>query len=133
MALTAKTHLSVLAQKISLTWTLKLSLLLWQFQIVDDKIQVVLSRQVLFIGRMGSCKCWITIHIFVSLAYIFITWLTVTQRKVWVIEKLWKCIWIQRPKIHQKQTFFLMGQNLCWPLLCELLLAGQDRLLSWDN
>jgi hypothetical protein len=32
----------------------------------------------------------------------------------------WKYIWIQRPKIHQKQTFFLMGQNIYWPVLCCL-------------
>jgi hypothetical protein len=35
------------------------------------------------------------------------------ELKVWVVEKFWKHIRIQRPKIHQKQTFFLMGQNLC--------------------
>jgi len=35
------------------------------------------------------------------------------ERKVWVIERLWKHIGIQRPKVHQKQTFSLMGQNLC--------------------
>jgi hypothetical protein len=28
-----------------------------------------------------------------------------------VIEKFWKHIWIQRPKIHQKQQFFLMGKK----------------------
>ena len=39
------------------------------------------------------------------------------ERKVWVIEKFWKHIWIQRPKIHQKETFFFMGQNLSWPIL----------------
>jgi hypothetical protein len=38
------------------------------------------------------------------------------ERKVRVIEKFWKNIWIQRPKIHQKQSFFLMGQNLCEPV-----------------
>ena len=36
---------------------------------------------------------------------------------MWVLEKFWKRIWIQRPKIHQKQTFFLIGQNLCRPVL----------------
>jgi hypothetical protein len=36
---------------------------------------------------------------------------------MWVIEKFWKHIWIQYPKIHQKQTLFLMGQNLYWPVL----------------
>jgi len=35
------------------------------------------------------------------------------ERKVWLIEKFWKLNGIQRPKIHQKQTFFLMGQKLC--------------------
>ena len=39
------------------------------------------------------------------------------EQKVWVIKKFWKHIRIQHPKIHQKQTFFLMGQNLCWPVL----------------
>jgi len=34
-------------------------------------------------------------------------------QKVWMIEKFWKHIQIQRPKINQKQTFSLMGQNLC--------------------
>jgi hypothetical protein len=28
------------------------------------------------------------------------------ERQVWVIKKCWKNICIQRPKIHQKQTFF---------------------------
>ena len=51
-----------------------------------------------------------------SLVYIFVTWLTGTQRKVWVIEKFWKHTWIQHPKIHQKQTFYIMGQNFCWPV-----------------
>ena len=40
------------------------------------------------------------------------------ERKVRVIEKFWKHIWIQCPKIHQKHKIFLMGQNLCWP--CNL-------------
>ena len=49
--------------------------------------------------------------------------------KMWVIEKFWKCIWIQRPKIHQKQTFFLMGQNLCWPVyLLENDTHGKNQL-----
>jgi len=65
-----------------LTWSQKFSLLLWQVQIVDDIIQVPLSQQVWFTGRIGYCKCWITTHIVVSLAYIFITWLIVTQRHV---------------------------------------------------
>ena len=34
-----------------------------------------------------------------------------------MIEKFCKHIRIQRPKMHQKQTFFFMGQNLCWPVL----------------
>jgi len=38
------------------------------------------------------------------------------MRKVWVIVKFWKQIWTQSPKLHQKQTFFLMAQNLCWPV-----------------
>ena len=66
-----------------------------------------------FIGRTGSCKSCITIHIVVSLACI-ITWFDVTQLKVWLIEKFWKHSWIQRPKIYEKQTFFFTGQNLCW-------------------
>jgi hypothetical protein len=48
------------------------------------------------------------------LTYIFITWLTVSQLKVWVIDKSWKHVWIQRPKIQTKQKLFLMGQNLCY-------------------
>jgi len=39
------------------------------------------------------------------------------ERKVCVTEKLWEHIWIQHPKIHQKQTYFLIRQNLCWPEL----------------
>ena len=39
------------------------------------------------------------------------------EQKVWVIKKFWKNIRIQCPKIQQKQTFFFMGQNLCWPVL----------------
>jgi hypothetical protein len=35
------------------------------------------------------------------------------ERNVWSIEKFWKPIRIQRPKIRQKETFFLMGQNPC--------------------
>jgi len=35
------------------------------------------------------------------------------ERMMWVIEKFWKHIRIQRPKILQEQTFFLMDQNLC--------------------
>jgi len=38
------------------------------------------------------------------------------EQKVWVIEKLWEIIWIQRPKLHKKETIFLMGQNLCWQM-----------------
>jgi hypothetical protein len=33
------------------------------------------------------------------------------EQKVWVIEKFWKHILIQCQKIHQEQTFFLMGQK----------------------
>ena len=39
------------------------------------------------------------------------------ERKMWVIEKFRKHIWMQRPKIHRKQIFFLVRQNLCCPLL----------------
>ena len=42
------------------------------------------------------------------------------ERKLCVIENFWNLIWIQRPKIHQKQTFFLMGQNPRWPLLLSI-------------
>jgi len=45
------------------------------------------------------------------------------ERKMLVIEKHWKHIWIQRPKVHQKQTFSLMGQNLCWPVLPVMKVA----------
>ena len=31
------------------------------------------------------------------------------ERKAWMKQKFWKHIWIQHPKIHQKQTFFLNG------------------------
>ena len=50
-------------------------------------MQVPLSQQTWFIGRTDSCKCWITLHIFFNLAYIFITWLTVTHGKVWMIRE----------------------------------------------
>jgi len=54
---------------------------------------------------------------------------------VWVIEKFWKHIWIQHPKIHQKWTLFLMGQNLCWPVLSVVVFyflycVGTDIELS---
>jgi len=49
------------------------------------------------------------------------------MQKMWVIEKFCKHIRIQHPKIHQKQTFFLMGQNLCWQVLSPS--AVQARVL----
>ena len=35
------------------------------------------------------------------------------KRKEWAIQKFWKHI--QRPKTHQKQTFFLLGQSIFSP------------------
>ena len=66
-------------------------------------------------------------------------------QKLGVMENFWKHIRIQRPKIHQKQihqnlTFFLMGQNLCWPVYpmgiskhCELKCNSQACFQSSDG
>ena len=41
------------------------------------------------------------------------------HKQLWVIEKFWKHIWIQRTKIHRKQAFLFMGQKPCWPVLWD--------------
>ena len=52
------------------------------------------------------------------------------EEKVWVIEKLWKNIWIQRPKIHQKQIFFSWAKSLLTSVINYISIANRGSMLT---
>jgi len=51
------------------------------------------------------------------------------EQKMWIVEKLWKNIWIQRPKIYLSRHFFSWSKPLLTSVINNTSIVSRDSTL----